>query len=181
MKNTVLSLLLVLGLIGCNKNEPMKNDEMNKGVKSTTQNIKTATILGTYTWDVETNQQGGGGNTDFWWERVDDTKGNLIAKNGTTVEVVSKGFATIDKQYIERLPALRDGRISHTDIRPGTVAVFKTGDGHYGKLRIKGFRASHDFGFKEAKEYLSPSWHKFVLTKPNTKNYNLVVEYVLYN
>lgn len=182
MKNAIAGLLLVLGLIGCNKNLPMKNTETGNTIVPLRQKVKTVTILGTYAWDAETNRQGGtGGDSDFFWERVDNTKGSLVAKNGTTVEVVPKSFAAIDKRYIKSLPALRDGRIGYKDIRPGTVAVFKTGDGHYGKLRIKGYRALHDFGFKEAREYLSPSWKKFVLAKPNSKNYHLVVEYVLYN
>lgn len=37
MKQIILSALVILSIAGCNKNEPMKNDEMNKGVNSTTQ------------------------------------------------------------------------------------------------------------------------------------------------
>ena len=58
--------------------------------------------------------------------------------------------------------------------------MFKTGEGHYGKLRIKGYRALHDFDFKEAREHLSDSWKTFVLRKQNTQKYHLVVEYKLY-
>ncbi len=172
MKNIVLGLLLVLGLVGCNKTASVKNE--GKRYASTV-------ILGTYSWDVETNTLGPNRQSDFWWQRVDETTGNLVAQNGTTVEVVTNDFETTDKSYISQLPALRDGRISHQHILPGTVALFKTAEGHYGKLRIKGYRALHDFDFKEAREYLDDTWKEYVLRKPNNEKYHLVVEYVLYN
>jgi len=171
MKNIVLGVLLTLGVVGCNKNDPAAS--VGKTYASTV-------ILGTYSWDVETDTLGTNRQSDFWWERVDAKTGNLVAQNGATVEVVNDNFDSINKNYIAQLPALRDGRISHNHIIPGTVALFKTAEGHYGKLRIKGYRALHDFDFKEAKEHMDATFREHVLRKPNNQKYHLVVEYELY-
>ncbi len=176
MIKIVMSIWVVLGLTGCNKDVAVKDNVVQKAPTT----YSTTVILGTYSWDVETDTLGSTPKSDFWWQRVDGKTGNLVAKNGTTVEVVSKDFDSIDENYIKQFPALRDGRISNSEIKPGTVAMFRTGEGHYGKLRIKGYRALHDFDFKEAREHLSDSWKTFVLRKPNTQKYHLVVEYKLY-
>lgn len=171
MKNIILGLLLVLGVVGCNKSEPVTSE--GKTYSSTV-------ILGTYSWDVESNTLGPNRQSDFWWQRIDDTRGNLVAQNGATVEVISHNFDMINKSYISKFPALRDGRINNQDIKPGTIALFKTAEGNYGKLRIKGYRALHDFDFKEAKEHMDASFKEYVLQKPNNEKYHLVVEYELY-
>ncbi|WP_296823747.1 hypothetical protein [Sulfurovum sp.] len=159
---------------------PVKSEALGSSVEKTESKTKTTTILGTYSWDVETDTLGSTSKSDFWWERIDTTKGNLVAQNGTTVEVTAKDFASIDKKYIQQFPVLRYGRINYSDIKPGTVVMFKTGEGHYGKLRIKGYRALHDFDFKEAREYLEASWKNFVMHKQDIKSYHLIVEYTLF-
>ncbi len=171
MKKIVLTTLIVLGVIGCANNTPVTTESTN---------ANRITLLGTFTWDVESGRLGGSDNkTDFWFEKIDSKTSNLIPRNGTTVEVTKKSFASLDKAYMKTFPIFRDGKVSNSDIKVGTVVMFKTAEGHYGKLRIVGFKSSHDFNFKEAREYLTDSYKKFSLSKPNNKKYNLVIEYKL--
>ncbi len=172
-KSIVVWFSIVLFLTAC-------QDRTAPVTHSTFLNEDQIVILGTYNWDVESASLDSGSKSDFWYQRVDETHGNLIAQNGTTLEIVHLPYEQIDKKSILQLPALRDGRINSFDLKPGTVAVFKTVEGNYGKLKIKGFKSLHDFDFKEAQKYLDESWKHFVLKKPNTKKYHLVVEYKLY-
>ena len=174
----VYLLVGALLIAGCQKELPQTATPHPTTIHTTPHQT---VILGTYGWDVESNRLISTPKSDFWYQRADKTHGSLNAQNGTTIEVVKESYASIDKASIMRRPALRDGRISNVDLKAGTVAIFKTTEGHYGKLKIKGFKALHDFNFKEAREYLDSSWQSFVLKKPDTKRYHLVVEYTLYN
>ena len=175
MKQIIISLAVFIFMVGCTENNVVQPNSAGQS-----QPGKMVTILGTYAWDIENGQLETSQKSDFWYQRVDDTHGNLIARNGTTIEIVKKSYTQIDKNYMKQFPVFRDGRISNSDLKVGTVAVFKTAEGHYGKLKIKGFRALHDFDFPEAQQYLDQSWRNFVLGKPNTKKYHLMIEYQLY-
>ncbi len=167
---------ILIGIIGCSTTTVDLSRKQDKVEK-----YNTTIILGTYTWDAETDKLGGSTSLDdFWWQRVDDTHGNLMAKNGATVEVSTKSFDNIDKHYIKSFPILRDARISSSDIKVGTVAMFRTVEGRYGKLEIIGFKALHDFDFKEIKKHATDSWKKFVLAQKDTKEYHLMIKYHLY-
>ncbi len=175
MKKIVFTAIMILGLIGCSENKPMVKEGVSPSIPS-----KHITLLGTYTWDVESGKLGGSDNkVDFWLDKIDAVTTNLIPKNGATVEVTKKSFASLDKAYLQQFPIFRDGKICNSDIKVGTVAMFKTAEGRYGKLRIVGFKSSHDFDFKEAKKYLDDSYKKYSLRHPINKEYNLVIEYVL--
>lgn len=175
MKQLVIGLVASLLIVGCADNQAVQPS----GV-SHSQVGKTVTILGTYGWDVESGALKSDAQSDFLYQRVDDSHGNLIAKNGTTIEMVKIPYAQIDKNTMKQFPVFRDGHIGNSDLKVGTVAVFKTAEGHYGKLMIKGFRSLHDFNFLEAQQYIHQSWRNYVLKKPNTRKYHLVVEYQLY-
>lgn len=169
MKKLLLIPIIALGLLGCSQNTPTPNKTQN------------TTLLGTYTWDVESNKQGDShSRVDFWYQRKDANSGALVSKNGTTIEVVDLEYSAITKNDITSRPMLRDGRISSSNLKVGTVAIFKTSEGNFGKLRIVGFKALHDFDFKEARENTSQSTKKYLLSKPNNRKYHLVVEYQLF-
>ena len=176
MKKIILITIITLGLMGCSENTPsIKNSTK---VSSNTKHI---TLLGTYTWDAESGKQGGSDNSiDFWLEKIDAKTTNLIPRNGTTIEVTKKSFASLDKAYMKQFPIFRDGKLSNSDIKIGTVAMFKTAEGNYGKLHIIGFKSSHNFDYKEAKEHLNDSYKKFSLNKPVIKEYNIVIEYLIF-
>jgi hypothetical protein len=170
----ILFIVSFLALIvGCQNNTPQVVS--NQPIED-----KTAVILGTYNWDVETNTLGSNPKSDFWYRRSDAKHGSLVVSNGAMIEMVSKPYEKIDKEFITSMPLLRDGSIDSSNLKVGTVAVFQTAEGHYGKLKIIGFKALHDFNFKEAQKYLDKEWREFVLRKPDTKKYHLVVKYKLY-
>jgi len=64
-------------------------------------------------------------------------------------------------------------------LKPGCVIVFRTSRGKFGKLRIVGYRALHDFSFPEAVN-LSEDWKRFVLSKPDNPQYHLQVRWALF-
>ena len=64
-------------------------------------------------------------------------------------------------------------------MNPGTVVALRTNEGNFAKLKVVMYRELHDFSFPEAK-LLDAEWKAFVLKRPNTKNYHLEVEWVLY-
>ncbi|HHD78317.1 MAG TPA: hypothetical protein ENK98_01560 [Epsilonproteobacteria bacterium] len=179
MKGIIISIIVIFGSVACN-NLSVKNGALDSTIEKMRGESKITTILGTYAWDVETNTQGSSPKSDFWLEWMTASKGSLVAQNGTTVEVVKRDFDSIDKKVLQSYPAFRDGRIDNDRLKVGTVAFFKTSEGHYGELKIIGFKALHDFDFKEAQAHLDPSWKRFVLAKPNRKKYHLVVKYRLY-
>lgn len=169
MKKVAMSLMVILAMVGCKHNHP----------KPISETYTSTVILGTYLWDVETNSLKSKGSNDFWWEHVDDQKKNLVPKNGTLVAVVSKPLNRISKEFIKRY-AFQGGKVAGEKLSKGTVLIFKTVEGNVGKMKVEGYKALHDFNFKEAKEYLDEDWKKFVLKKANKKAYHLVLKYKLY-
>jgi len=144
------------------------------------------TVLpGTWIWDIESNSFGSdNAQADFWWEHVNDSGRFLVPKNGAVAAVVNDApFNEIDASFIESRP-LTNKKISGADntgaLKPGTVIVFRTAEGHAGKLYVIGFRSLHDFSFPEA-SYLKQSWRDYVLAKPDRENYHLEVVWELYD
>ena len=128
----------------------------------------TAVLPGTWTWDVDSNSFGGDGQSDFWWEQVYETNRYLVPQNGAVAAVVSgRRFEAVDERFT-RQQHLSSARISGSDraadLSPGTVVVFRTSQGRYGKLQVIRYRAIDDFRFPEA-SHLSPPWRDFATTK----------------
>jgi len=128
-------------------------------------------IIGTWHWDVESNSQGAyNGLSDFWWEQVDDTHRYLVPQNGAAARLVGgTKFDAIDESFVKR-QELFPGMISGSDnvgaLKPGTVVVFKTAEGHYGKLQVIRYRSINDFPFPDVTQ-LSRPWRDLVLGTPS--------------
>ena len=63
-------------------------------------------------------------------------------------------------------------------VLPGTLLVFRTAEGHYGKMAILGFRSSHDFNFPEA-SHLSQNVKDYLIKQPAKEKYHLEVKWML--
>ena len=139
-----------------------------------------AVILGTWTWDIETNMQGGDTKgVDIWWEQVTAKKQFLVPKNGAGLIVLTKGaFDKITRKDLKDL-AYSEKKLGSESLTPDTVVALRTNEGNFAKLKVVKYRALHDFSFPEAM-YLDERTRKFFLTRPNTKNYHIEVEWVLY-
>lgn len=147
------------------------------------QTTDETTILGTWSWNVETNSLGTSSSADFWWEQVTETERYLVTINGTMAAIVSgRSYDEIDLAFVNSL-ILSNQSLSGSDVgsilNPGVIIAFKTSEGNKGKLRIEGYRSLHDFSFPEA-SYLSESWKSFALTKPNVEKYHLHVKWHLF-
>lgn len=142
------------------------------------QSYKTTTILGTWTWDVESNRLGDRSDADFWWEQVTDTDRYLVPLNGAKTAIVEgQTFERIDAAYVRRV-ALSQEKIAGGVLKPGAIVVFRTAKGRLGKLQVVGYEALHDFDFPEA-AYLPEDWKRYALSKPNTLVYHLQVRWTL--
>ena len=163
---------LALGLSGC---ATLQREEVSA--------YKSTVLLGTWTWDVESDEQGRGDATDFWWQQATDTERYLVPKNGAKAKLVRRSdFDKIDPAFIKGQD-LSIERISGSDeggfLTPGAVVVFRTAEGNLGKLQVEKYRALHDFSFPEA-AYLSERWKNFALKKPNKEMYHLQVRWQLF-
>ncbi len=128
----------------------------------------TTVIPGTWTWDVDSNSLGSGSYSDFFWEQIDATNRNLVPKNGAVAAVAAaKDFDGVDESFARR-QQLSSAKISGSDrnaeLMPGSIVVFRTSQGRYGKLQVIRFRAIDDFGFPEASR-LSQQWRDFATTE----------------
>ncbi len=136
-------------------------------------------ILGTHTWDIETNQQNGPKVTGLWWHQVSATEQYLASIGGLRLAVVlEKGFDTITQEDLANL-RFSDTKLAKNRLTPGTLLAVRTKDGNLAKLKVLGYRASQDFSFPEA-NLLTEKVRAFFLTKPNRMDYHLEVEWVLY-
>jgi hypothetical protein len=130
-------------------------------------------LLGTWTWDAETdsfpffstpNHKRG----DIWWEQAGDNKQNLIAQNGAVLaEIREVKFEDVTPEYLAGLEYTLKV-IAGARLTPGAIIGIRTAEGNHVKLKVMGYRALHDFSFKEA-ENLSPGWRAFVLGKDDKK------------
>jgi len=149
-----------------------KNDDKDQIAKGQT------VILGTWTWNIAKNEQGGA-NADIWWEQVTDQQQFLVPKGRAGLALIEKkAFEKISRGDLANLK-YSDQKLANNMLTPGAVLAIRTNDGNFAKLKVVGYRELHDFSFPEAK-LLREDWKQFVLQKPNTKNYHLEVEWVLY-
>lgn len=138
-------------------------------------------VLGTYAWDIESNDQGGfSDRSDFWWEQVSDTERFLTPMNATRAKLVRNiNFDRINPAFIgeqhltvEKISGADEGGL----LTPGAVVVFRTTEGNLGKLQVEKYRAIHDFEFPEAAN-LTEKWRRYVLGLPNREMYHLQVRW----
>ena len=138
------------------------------------------TILGTYNLDIESKSQKSTPKSDLWLEHVDEKSFYLVPKNGMRMAIAKTNrLNNISKESIIR-ETLENKKIGNDKLTVNTIIVFKTGDGHYGKLQVQGYRSLHSFNFPEAKTYLDEDWKRFALSHDDVKKYNMVVAYKFY-
>ena len=171
MRRFYLAFVAALMLAVSGRSDEKKGAEPAKG-----QTV----ILGTWTWDIETNKQGDLKGVDVKWEQATATEQFLVPLNGAGLIVLDKkkAFDKITRQDLATLQ-YSDKKVANDALTPGTVVALRTNEGNFAKLKVLKYRALHDFSFPEAK-LLREDWKQFVLQKPNTKNYHLEVEWVLY-
>jgi hypothetical protein len=134
-------------------------------------------ILGTWTWKIEGNKFGGG-ESDFWWEQVSEKERDLVPQGGAGWAIVEKAFEKITRDDLAQIE-YSTGKLPGSSLAVGTVVAVRTADGKFAKLKVVGYRGSHDTSFPEAKN-LSPAWIAFARGRPNTPEYHLEVNWVLY-
>jgi hypothetical protein len=134
-------------------------------------------ILGTYRWDIETNKQEPRPGLDVWWEQFRSGDQYLTPMAGASLFVVEN--ADFDKLTRDDLAKLKFGhdRLSNAVLLVNVVVAVRTVEGNLAKLKVIGYRDSHDLSFEEAK--LIPPNHP-TRTGPNIPKRHLEVSWVLY-
>lgn len=150
------------------------------------QSVPARTILlGTYIWDIETDSFPVTRNynnltkSDIWWQQINRTRQQLVPRNCAAFAIVRE--KQFEELTLEDLQNLRYSfkPVSNEHLQIGAVVAMRTAEGNFAKLRVNGYRALHDFSFKEA-EILRESWKAFVLGHENRENYHLELEWVLF-
>lgn len=145
-----------------------------------TESYTMMTILGTYNLDIESTKQESSSKSDLWLEHVDKNSFYLVPKNGMKMAIAKTNrLSNVSKASIMRT-TLTNEKIGKDKLTLNTIIVFKTGEGHYGKLQVQGYRSLHNFNFSEAREYLSEDWKRYALNKEDIKKYNMFVAYKFY-
>lgn len=136
---------------------------------------RTTTLLGTWMWNAEVNDQGGDG--DFWLQYSTATEKYLTPMQGAKAALADLPFDKIDAAAARRAALSRE-RIPGTELPPGAVVVFATRSGKLGKLQVVGYKSSWDFSFPEA-AYLTRRWKAFAKGRPEIPAYHLQVRWTL--
>ena len=140
-------------------------------------------ILATFSWDVECNCLKGGPTADFRLDYFDPERKKLTPLNNTRLNLVQtdQSYDEIDPAFVKVQNLNKASLIKnpHTDrLKPGSVIVFQTSEGRYGKMQIIGFRSSHDFSFPEAKK-LPQKLRDYLQDKPVIQDYHMEVRWEL--
>ena len=113
------------------------NADKNLDIECATHTI----IEGTFSWDVETNSLSAEEEiADFWWEQDSATIRALVPSNGTLAALeAEEAFENIDSNFVQN-SRLNDESLSGSDINPdlvpGSVVIFRTSEGRFGKLQV---------------------------------------------
>ncbi len=146
----------------------------------------TSVILGTWIWDVDADAlDGAAADGDLWLSHQDTATGakTLVPQNSATaLQVYGADFDAITAAFVQAQP-LTGATINASNVggtlTVGSIVVFQTTAGTYGKFRVLGYRESQDFTFGEAALLTQPMRDMFN-TNPNVINYHLEVEWELF-
>ena len=136
-------------------------------------------IMGTWAWNIESNKLDRSEETDLWWEQIDDVRQRLVPRSGAKLAILrTKDYESVTLDDLSNAKLAVRG-IDGDLLEKGTVLAIRTMEGNYAKVRIVGYRESHDVSFAEAKSG-QRRWLAGLLARPNRPNYHLEVEWVLY-
>jgi len=155
--------------------KPEKGESVELGVEYKT------VLLGTYSWDVDTNSLGvDDGSDDIQLGHDDSTHFRIYATDKSVfAQAKNISYADIDKDYVKNAK-LSLATLNQDDLVVGAIVVFKTNSEHYGKFIIEGFSSSHDFDSPEGQKYLRESWKEYSLKKPAIERYNMHLKWMLF-
>ena len=140
-------------------------------------------IPGDWAWNAETNEVTQSGGGDILWEQANPTERELVPQKGAGLALAPG--AKYDDIGAPELAALKysAGNVSGSDkggsLEPGAVFGLRTTEGNLAKVRVIGYRSSHDVTFPGS-NILSQSARQKLRIRPPIARYHLEVEWVLY-
>ena len=150
--------------------------------QSNAMDAKRTVIPGTHSWDVDCNCIKKGKTADFRLDHFDAKLRKLQPLNDARLSlVVGRKYDQVDldfagAQNLDQI--ILTGHSPNDFLAPGTVIVFQTTEGQYGKMEIIGWHNSHDFSFPEA-SILSEKLREHMKNKPVKEKYHLEVKWQL--
>ncbi len=100
----------------------------------------TATIKGTWDFDVDTGQNTAS-MADLFWDQVTETERHIVPRNGA--KYANLGIVDFDSvvnfSSYSMSEDIIDGSVDHNAIPDGTVLAIKTDIGNYAKMRIDNY------------------------------------------
>jgi hypothetical protein len=143
-------------------------------------------MLGTYFWDIETNTQDRKAVVDLFWQQVRfGANGlpphvqNLVPAPGAVLTlVVDVPFEEVSAQDLMKLKYGGDA-VPNASLKPGTVLAVRTREGNFAKLKVIGYRDSHDFSFDDAR-FIPADQKTRLLARSKIVDRHLEVSWVLF-
>ena len=140
-------------------------------------------IPGTWAWNAETNEIISSGRADVHWEHANPTERELVPQKGAGLALAPG--AKFEALGAPELAALKysGASLSGSDkggvLEPGAVFGLRTVEGNLAKLRVVGYRSSHDVTFPGS-NILSQSARQRLRIRPAIARYHLELEWVVY-
>lgn len=102
-------------------------------------------LKGTWTWDIDNNVDGGGGDADVWYRIADELVHYLEAQNGAGfARVTGKSFDSLDRAALQAMSYTTtrldtEGVDDPNVLDVGDVFAMHTNTGQYAKLQVVGY------------------------------------------
>ena len=140
-------------------------------------------LLGTFGWDIETDQQAGRGPSgpDVWWQQVRADLQNLRPLGAFAQLAKVTDSTPFDKLAYDKVVALAYSTdpVPGSFLVPDSILAVRTNEGNHAKMKVIGYRDSHDFSFEAAK-FLSPELRDRMEAQPNIPKRHLELSWVLW-
>lgn len=144
----------------------------------------TTVLLGTYQWDVDSDQLEVTNAADLWLNHIDEDSFQLTPLNGANIALLGRyscGDITPEQMAQGRYrttPLIE--RSAYPLIGEGSVIGIVTNSRKLAKLCVRGYRSSHDFGFPEA-SLLTKKWKSMVRQQAPVQRYHMILTWTIYD
>ena len=138
-------------------------------------------LIGTYRWNLETNNQAKEPGLDVWWENINAATNRLSPVNDAKLARIPESAPAFEKLTYNDIVALPFGvePVPGSALMRGARFAIKTTEGNYAKLLVMGYRDSHDFSFDSAK-IVPDTQRERLLARPKVADRHLEVSWVLW-
>jgi hypothetical protein len=140
-------------------------------------------LLGTFAWDIESDRQLQVDMrvADVRWEQVHPGESYLTPIGQSRLAKVVASTPDSEDLKLDDIAALAYSLdpVPNSFLTGGALLGLRTNEGNLAKLKVVGYRDSHDFSFEPAKSLPAPT-RASMSARPNRPNYHLEIGWVLW-